>query len=1145
MRKVRKSPSKGRSERPPKEQLSPGMVSHLQAKYAMLCAQAIAEADLQQSLAEKPGMSKAELIAADLVLQFLHNKSLDMTAQTLKAEAGYAIDRSFGNRWIARQLEVRGREKVLNGLLVLKREGRFHIGLRKRRESAEPLAIEDATSMRERRLAIKGRKAMKRQKVPAERGKTPRLPRRPKRAMEKVPSPVPVEVEPVEEDVFDEEIFGSSDIERRRGERESDEEVDRSNKASSRSKSSSKNKKRGGRDESESDEDLNRSRRSNKSSSKSKKRGGKDESESDSESDEELNRSHRSSKSSSKSKKRGRRDESDSESEEDLNRSRRSNKSSSKNTRRDRRYESESDSESDEDLNRSRRSNRSSTKSKKRGRRYESESDSESDEDLNRSRRSNKSSSKSKKRGRRYESESESDEDLNRSRRSSKSSKKKSDKSRSKRGGTSSDSEMSSSQLSRSSKRSEKGKSSDRRRDRESGKKRTKRGSDEWSESSSISDIEAKKRKNDDKKAKTTPEFGKKAQSEGDRKSKTAADIFNKKHDKDSASTISTGSRASKKSAGSQLQRTASSDSDSDSHFSEKHRKVQLSGSFGSDKRSKGDAVKGDASRVDSYAHFPTSIASAIAGAIIAERGLTNVGCQAQSTSASTSKARSQIIDSSVGVSTEALETVPLKFNSDIVKPPEPEKVTPQEVTPKEVPPQEVTPQKDSDSECSHTYTYEYETVEVSGSDNYMYNSDEGGVYNRELKLPMPISPICAKAPFNVHTDDNGVLSVTVSRSRSPDRQKELVFVEAPAPPIDIRPANQFVLVHTVDIPPGTDNAGVKPVEMKRKQQEMQGVDSISNVRRLNTMSALSSLDAGQACTLSSGGGGGGGKKHRHSSEFNDDECDSLTFTGIFDQLSIAGDRPRGPSFAEDRMPVKEFRRRVDIVPEKPIMRPVEMPLTNLDTSSTMMSSAFGLGLNRPESALLRVHVIEADTGRRCVSKVRVGMRGVKLVAETDAIAGTSMPQYDELFNVVSMNRLKDRLKIALYVDNKKYGHTSIPVRQFPVMTKTEKWIVLRPFGKVRISVMPDVSETMGMMSSAATELMETGSLQFNESSMDRADKRMRDVSAAEKNRKVSRSSSSSSLKTSSVSLEDDLPKGKDFAVGKLALAPESSDSDM
>ena len=581
MRKVRKSPSKGRSERPSKAQLSPGMVSHLKAKYAMLCAQAIAESDLQHSLAEKPGMSKAELIATDLVLQFLQNKSLDMTAQTLKAEAGYAIDRSFGNRWIARQLEVRGREKVLNGLLVLKREGRFHIGLRKRRESAEPLAIEDATSMRERRIAIKGRKAMKRQRVPAESGKSPKLPRRPRRAMQKVPSPVPVEVEPVEEDVLDEEIFGSSDAEGRRRERESDEDVDRSNRASTRSKSSTKSKKRGGRDVSES------------------------------ESDEDLNRSHRSHKSSARSKS-------------------------------------------------------SVTSSKKGG--------------------------------------------------------KTPEKNRSKRDGMYSDSEMSSSQLSYSSKRSDKGKSRDRRRERESEKKRSKRGSDELSESSSISDIEAKKKRNDDRKAKTTPELGKKSPSEGDRKSKTAADIFNKKRDRDSASTISTGSRASKKSVGSQLQRSASSDSDSESHFSEKHRKVRLSGSFGSDKRSKGDANKGDGSRVDSYAHFPTSIASAIAGAIIAERGLTNVGCQAQSASTSTSKARSQIIDSSVGVSTEALETVPLKFNSDIVKPPEPEKVP---------------PPKDSDSECSHTYTYEYETVEVSGSDNYMYNSDEGGVYNRELKLPM------------------------------------------------------------------------------------------------------------------------------------------------------------------------------------------------------------------------------------------------------------------------------------------------------------------------------------------------------------------------------------------------------------------------
>ena len=124
-----------------------------------------------------------------------------MTTQTLKAEAGYALDRSFGNRWIARELEVRGREKVLKGLLVLKREGKFHLGLRRRRDPDpdKPISLEVAlpTSLRERRLAIKGKRASKKQEVPAESGKSPKLPRRPRKQVRNPLSPVPVEVEPI------------------------------------------------------------------------------------------------------------------------------------------------------------------------------------------------------------------------------------------------------------------------------------------------------------------------------------------------------------------------------------------------------------------------------------------------------------------------------------------------------------------------------------------------------------------------------------------------------------------------------------------------------------------------------------------------------------------------------------------------------------------------------------------------------------------------------------------------------------------------------------------------------------------------------------------------------------------------------------
>ena len=70
----------------------------------------------------KLGTSKAELIAADLVLQFLQKHSLDQTISTMNSESNSQLTQSFSTRWVARQLQVHGRDDILAGLLSKRRK---------------------------------------------------------------------------------------------------------------------------------------------------------------------------------------------------------------------------------------------------------------------------------------------------------------------------------------------------------------------------------------------------------------------------------------------------------------------------------------------------------------------------------------------------------------------------------------------------------------------------------------------------------------------------------------------------------------------------------------------------------------------------------------------------------------------------------------------------------------------------------------------------------------------------------------------------------------------------------------------------------------------------------------------------------------
>ena len=100
--------------------LTEGEQAWLASKYLSMVAEVAAKP-------ENPGTAEAELIAADIVIQFLENHHLTNTLRSLAAEIRDGATRSFGKRWVARHLRVRGRNNVLAGTLRLRREGAFGV----------------------------------------------------------------------------------------------------------------------------------------------------------------------------------------------------------------------------------------------------------------------------------------------------------------------------------------------------------------------------------------------------------------------------------------------------------------------------------------------------------------------------------------------------------------------------------------------------------------------------------------------------------------------------------------------------------------------------------------------------------------------------------------------------------------------------------------------------------------------------------------------------------------------------------------------------------------------------------------------------------------------------------------------------------
>ncbi|OHT10507.1 hypothetical protein TRFO_20178 [Tritrichomonas foetus] len=128
MKKSRNSP---RKKSPTKQTLDTKGQNHIKARYLSLFSQVVADSNPDQGIAnacQKIGITKIELIATDLALQFLQRHHLNLTISSGEKESCGALSRHFEDRWLARQLQIRGRQDVLHGLIQRRINNQFHLG---------------------------------------------------------------------------------------------------------------------------------------------------------------------------------------------------------------------------------------------------------------------------------------------------------------------------------------------------------------------------------------------------------------------------------------------------------------------------------------------------------------------------------------------------------------------------------------------------------------------------------------------------------------------------------------------------------------------------------------------------------------------------------------------------------------------------------------------------------------------------------------------------------------------------------------------------------------------------------------------------------------------------------------------------------
>lgn len=123
------------------------IVNHAKAKYLYLVSQTSLSLD-EKTEKTKSGSNiqykndKIALIAADLALQYLQKRNMNLTLDSALSESQNLLVRHFEDRWLAREVQVRGRQDVLHGLLLSKKNNTFDIGfgsnfMKKKREEEE------------------------------------------------------------------------------------------------------------------------------------------------------------------------------------------------------------------------------------------------------------------------------------------------------------------------------------------------------------------------------------------------------------------------------------------------------------------------------------------------------------------------------------------------------------------------------------------------------------------------------------------------------------------------------------------------------------------------------------------------------------------------------------------------------------------------------------------------------------------------------------------------------------------------------------------------------------------------------------------------------------------------------------------------
>lgn len=144
-RRTKKANSKAKNNANPSKDanlqpLDPNILNHLQAKYLNLVTRSLSTSDKPDNSHIEPSYApdseylqthrndKINLIAMDLVLQYLQNKNMTLAIDTAYSESCNSIRRNFEDRWLARQLQVRGRQNVLHGLVKAKKDNQFDVG---------------------------------------------------------------------------------------------------------------------------------------------------------------------------------------------------------------------------------------------------------------------------------------------------------------------------------------------------------------------------------------------------------------------------------------------------------------------------------------------------------------------------------------------------------------------------------------------------------------------------------------------------------------------------------------------------------------------------------------------------------------------------------------------------------------------------------------------------------------------------------------------------------------------------------------------------------------------------------------------------------------------------------------------------------